>query len=971
MTDTNSTAHTVDTARTDSSASESAEAVVGQIPRGATLGRYVVLDLLGAGGMGVVHTAYDPELDRKVALKLLRTDHAVGRARLLREAQALARLAHPNVVAVHDVGATEQHVFIAMEFIHGVTLARHLEAHTLAWPEVLELFVAVGRGLAAAHAAGLVHRDLKPDNVMVGGDGRVRVLDFGLARASLARSDAGEESPTASALDVSLTHPGKLLGTPKYMAPEQWLAVAVDARTDQFALCVMLWQALFGEPPFAGDSVPALMRNVVEGRLSAPSRPARAPTWLRRVLERGLAVEPAARFPTVATLLAALAEGQARGRRRRLLGGLLVVGGLVGAGFGGQSLARARTRASCEALGAGVAVHWNDGARASLRAALVGTGLDYAATSFDRLVPWIDRWTAEWARARTDVCVAAEVEDDLSPALYVRASACLDERLEALPALLAALHQADAAAVAQAVPAAASLPALTPCSDAATLARSPALPEEPGSHAQVGAVRRDLMRARGLAAAGHAIQGLEAAGSALAAIDPQVQPALAAEAQLLVGDLEHRTGALAAAEGSLTRAFEAASQLGADELAATAAIGLTRVVGHGSPRHAEGLLWARVAAPLVRRLDHDDGLLGADLRDARALVEQARGAYSEAMALHEEVLRIRQRELGPEHPAVARTLVNQAILHGLLGAYDREAALFEQALVVSERALGPDHPEVARILHNLAIGLSMRGELERALALQVRALTLWQRAHPPEHPDVVAAMMNLGRIHQARGDLDQALALGEQALVVSERALGPDHPEFAMALNNVATMYWDREDYDKVQALLARSLAIQEKALGPDHPDLVLPLVNLASVHKLRGALGEATALLRRALAIQERALGPDHPSLAHPLLGLAGVAMAEHHPADAVPLLERAASLRDRPDSPPELRGEARSRLARALWDRAGAGDRTRARDLAAAALTDLRAGGESMAEDIAELEAWVAVVERSCPSGNCGKSR
>ena len=276
MTDTNSTAHTVDTARTDSSASESAESVVGQIPRGATLGRYVVLDLLGAGGMGVVHTAYDPELDRKVALKLLRTDHAVGRARLLREAQALARLAHPNVVAVHDVGATEQHVFIAMEFIHGVTLARHLEAHTLAWPEVLELFVAVGRGLAAAHAAGLVHRDLKPDNVMVGGDGRVRVLDFGLARASLARSDAGEESPTASALDVSLTHPGKLLGTPKYMAPEQWLAVAVDARTDQFALCVMLWHALFGEPPFAGDSVPALMRNVVEGRLSAPSRPARA-----------------------------------------------------------------------------------------------------------------------------------------------------------------------------------------------------------------------------------------------------------------------------------------------------------------------------------------------------------------------------------------------------------------------------------------------------------------------------------------------------------------------------------------------------------------------------------------------------------------------------------------------------------------------------------------------------------------------
>ncbi len=222
------------------------------LERGAAVGRYVILDRIGAGGMGVVYAAYDPELDRRVALKLLRTDRfaAPGHLRLLREAKALARLTHPNVVAVHDAGTFGDQVFVAMELVEGETLRQWLEAGARSWREVLDRLLAAGRGLAAAHAAGLVHRDFKPENVLLGRDGRVRVVDFGLAKAL---ADAAEEPAAPDSggeLASPLTEWGAVLGTPAYMAPEQIRGIAADARSDQFSFCVALYEALYGERPF-------------------------------------------------------------------------------------------------------------------------------------------------------------------------------------------------------------------------------------------------------------------------------------------------------------------------------------------------------------------------------------------------------------------------------------------------------------------------------------------------------------------------------------------------------------------------------------------------------------------------------------------------------------------------------------------------------------------------------------------------
>ncbi len=287
------------------------------LPRGTELGRYVLLDRIGIGGMGEVYAAHDSELDRKVALKLLRAepdedDPEHLRLRLLREAQAMARLSHPNVVAIYDVGTFKDHVFIAMEYVAGRTLRRWLAESPRPWREIVNHFIEAGRGLAAAHAAQVLHRDFKPENVLVGTDGRLRVLDFGLARANERDPETTEielASLTVSkakrlALDVSRT--GAMVGTPAYMAPEQLLGQAIDARADQFSFAVSLYEALYGERPFAGENLGILMGEVISGKVKRPRSRKRIPSDLRKAVLRGLRPKPDERYPSMDSMISEL-----------------------------------------------------------------------------------------------------------------------------------------------------------------------------------------------------------------------------------------------------------------------------------------------------------------------------------------------------------------------------------------------------------------------------------------------------------------------------------------------------------------------------------------------------------------------------------------------------------------------------------------------------------------------------------------
>jgi serine/threonine protein kinase len=299
--------------------------------RGDVIGRYIVLEKVGAGGMGVVYAAYDPDLDRRVALKIVqpkRQHSQESLGRMLREAKSLAQLAHPNVVAVHDVGEARGGVFLAMEFVRGQTLSRWRASKQPSWREVLAVMIAVGHGLAAAHDKGLVHRDIKPDNVMIDEEGRVRVMDFGLARPRtgermvspgdsvvLAAQQGAGGSPADAPEEI--TRDGAIIGTPSYMAPEQLGGAPIDAAADQFAYCITLWESVYGRRPFLGATFEAMSIAIAEGLVTPPPKGTKVTRWVHRILLRGLSPAPADRWPSMHALLAALVDDPRPRRVRR------------------------------------------------------------------------------------------------------------------------------------------------------------------------------------------------------------------------------------------------------------------------------------------------------------------------------------------------------------------------------------------------------------------------------------------------------------------------------------------------------------------------------------------------------------------------------------------------------------------------------------------------------------------------------
>ena len=285
------------------------------LPRGARVGRYEVRECVGVGAMGTVYAAHDPALDRKIALKLIRAKVAGPdlEARLLREAKAMARLSHPEVIAVHDAGRDGDRLFIAMEFVEGGTLREWLHAAPRTSREILTAYQRAGRGLAQAHAAGIVHRDFKPDNVLVGSDGRVRVTDFGLARAARSeeRVEAGASEDVAAEddaamLDANLTRTGTLVGTPVYMAPEQLAGRLADVRSDVYSFSVALYEALYGERPFAGRTLKDLVHAKNVNDVRTPKASSKISHRLRRALLVGLRARPEDRYASMDELLAAL-----------------------------------------------------------------------------------------------------------------------------------------------------------------------------------------------------------------------------------------------------------------------------------------------------------------------------------------------------------------------------------------------------------------------------------------------------------------------------------------------------------------------------------------------------------------------------------------------------------------------------------------------------------------------------------------
>jgi eukaryotic-like serine/threonine-protein kinase len=875
---------------------------------GVLLGRYVVIEQAGVGAMGGVLRAYDPRLRREVAIKRVRAggrDLAAQR-RLLREAQAMAQLSHPHAVAVYDVEPSGDDVYFAMEYVPGGTLEQWLAASPRALPAVLDVMRQAGEGLAAAHAAELVHRDFKPANVMVTEEGRVKVTDFGLAKP--AASPDPSSSGACVPVDDQLTMAGTVMGTPRYMAPEQHMGVDADARADQYAWCVTLWEIVAGAPPFAGKSVQELAAAKLEGPPAWPrARPIPGPVLA--AIRRGLSVDPVDRWPSMAALLAAVERGRGRARRRRIGAACLCGLALVAGGVGVRAWQARRVVAACEAAGEEIVATW-PGRQEALRGGLVKADPATATATAERAAPWLDAWAEQWRDARTEVCLATEVARSLPAALEPRALGCLDASRIQIAAVLDAVATGEAAAAQGAVTAFAAPTELEACTDRARLEQMP-WPTVDQSEA-VAELRRQLAHATGLRLAGRygpARDEVEAVQRAAQALG--FRP-LVVEAALALGTLHELQAEYEVALTHLRAAFFEAASVGMDRVALEAAARLVLTTGVRLARHDEGIEWAEHARVYVARLGEAARLSSANLFNNEAALRRQRGERDEAIRLHAQALALRERILGPDHPDVATSLSNLGLVVGDTSDRAQARELHARALAIREKTLGPDHPNVASSLDNLGGVARALGDYETARALHERALGIWERAMGPQHPSVAVCLTSLAVVYLRLDDDAAARQAAERALAIRQAQLGPDHPDVAMTLDVLASLRWSAGRHDEAIAMSERSLAIREQALGPGHAHVAASLVNLAGKYRARQRWAEARTRYEQALAIWEATVGADHPHVLDTVTGLAELALDEPRPDEVSALRRRLATLLDTATLEPPARARAEGLVAR-----------------------------------------------------------
>jgi hypothetical protein len=461
-----------------------------EVPR--RIARFVVVDKIGAGGMGVVLMAYDPKLDRRVAIKLLhpsRTSDPEAQDRMLREAQALAKLSHPNVVQIYDVGTHADQVYLAMEFVEGDTLEAWLRREPRPrWREIVDMFVAAGEGLAAAHAAGLVHRDFKPHNALVGKDGRVRVLDFGLVRVHrLDEVHARTEATPIAAGAAWHTRTGDVLGTPAFMAPEQFLGEPGDERTDQYNFCASLFRGLWDVRPHPGDDVREIMDAALAGTIVARPSDSDVPAEIEAAVLRGLAREPADRHPSLAALLAVLRGRPTRGRwlpwAVAAAIGVAAVAVIANSGDDGPPALQ-----RCLAASRAARTGWTE-RHADIQRAFAATKLGYASDSFARLDAHVEDWLAHWQASHEQACRAAHGTATQTTAMLDVRIACLERARTQLDATADVLATADADVVRRTQQLADSLPDVARCDDVEALVAAVPPPADEASRAAVARVR--------------------------------------------------------------------------------------------------------------------------------------------------------------------------------------------------------------------------------------------------------------------------------------------------------------------------------------------------------------------------------------------------------------------------------------------------------------------------------------------------
>ena len=823
---------------------------------GDRVGRFTVLHTLGHGGMGIVLAAMDDDLDRTVAIKIVRptgegNNSQRSRERLLREARAMARVSHPNVITVHEVGTFGDDVFLAMEHIDGGTLAQWANEHDRSWSTIVEAWLSAGRGLEAAHKAGLVHRDFKPANVLVSRDGRIVVTDFGLA------GQVGQlELGTADRTDTigSMTRTGAVMGTPLYMAPEQHAALSVDARADQFAFCVSLWEAVYGEHPFGDGSAISMVARIVDGRLRPPPPSSRVPAALRRIVTRGLAPDPRDRYDSMGSLLAELERLLSAGRRRRwVAGATLVLGAVLTAGFlSGRGLERTANELSCdEARGDWTGV-WDASMRERVRSVFDTADDRGVRLSWEPFEAALDQYVARVDAAHVAVCESASKPGADPVAVEIR-QRCLRRARATVGALTTMLAEHDAAVLGNALESAGALPAPHECER--ELGELGAKHVPPELEQAVGTLEDATDRARLLAVAGRAEAAIEL-------LEPLRAHADAIEHTATRGSF-HAALATAytdidvpKARMELQRAYVLATEAGAADDAIHAATDLATLAA--SPESAR--FWHDVADALSKRL----GLPEAWKQTmSRALAAREHGDVKEAERWFRRALE------------VAESARERASAHGNLGGFYLEQRQFDEARehleVAIERSaeyFGPSHRRTLSWKVNAVALDVMAGEYARGLTTATALLEAQQATMSPDHEELAVTHALMGFALRGLGRYAEALPHDEEALRIRRKVYGDRQLQTLQSMAAVAADASQLGQHERA-IKLASTLIESTRATLADRPlDAAEYLFRAARVQVDGGLVREPVAVLQELLDAVDDDASTEHVGNAAALLG-------------------------------------------------------------------------------------------------------
>ncbi len=871
------------------------------------VGRYEVRDTIGVGAMGMVLRAHDPTLDRIVAVKVLRTrtstDHG-DETRMQREARALAKLSHPNVIDVYDVGTVHGRVFIAMEFVDGDTLGGWLST-TPSPDAVIDAFVQAGQGLAAAHDVGLVHRDFKPANVLRGRDGRVRVVDFGLA----APPRDSSVDPTLGSLDDDLvdlrvTATGVVMGTPAYMAPEAHCGEFVDARSDQFSFCVALFEALWGKRPFLGPRPKDIAVQASRGDIHFPSG-TDVPQRLRQIVVRGLAASPEDRWPSMHALLEQL-RPTPKARWPWLLAGAV---GLAAVPVTMAWLPESRLL-DCETIAPEVESLWDEDARRRVHAAFDESG----SSSVEQTWPWVDEKLTEHTRALADARRAAceaRADPQRSADLLDREVRCLRRLQSTLAGVVSVLEHADVGTVRNAVRVVGDL-SLLACEDEALAAEL--TPPPPEIAAAVDQADEDMAQGWAEVRAGHYERATTLARELVERAESIGYTPLLAEARFLLASSLVEHGDYEAAEREMNDALMVAQEAGHDVIVARVSTQMIFLVGNHLRRPDDAEQWVRHAKAAVERLADPakaeaalDSTLG-NFHWMKGDFERAREHFERSAVAHEQ---LRGRLDG----LTIITRSNLGMVYLELGEPTKAKTLVEAVLADRIEVYGPDHPEVSTTYANLANIEQALGEFDAAVDYTKRALDGLAATVGKTHPHYPQLLMNLANNRFLQGHYEEAIEIYGECKTLMAQVLGPRSFLVGRTLNNLGAALHHVGRNEEARTALVQSKDILEEHLSEGHPELAGLVGNIANVDRVEGRLDQALAGATEAIEMFESSAGPEHPEIISLLSGRSEIYREMKRNDDALGDLRRALAIAQKSDAQVRDDADIHYNIAQTLW--------------------------------------------------------